>query len=345
MVADTLDYVIGVDTHRDRHAFAVVAVSGGVESEYALAASGEGYAEALARAEVCAPGRRVWAIEGTGCYGAGLARFLAARAEQVLEVERPKRRGSRGRLKSDPLDAVRAARAALSEERLAHPRAGERREALRALLTTRAGAVLVKQAALCQLRSLLVCLPEPQRAQLRTLTRTRLLHHCAALRPRAGHERAGSVLALRCCARRALAAEQEAHELERAIAHLVSELAPKLLAEPGIGPITAAQLLISWSHPKRLRSEAAFARLAGAAPIPASSGQTIRYRLDRGGDRQLNRALHTIILARSKHHPATIDYIKRRTGDGKSKREAIRCLKRYLARHLYRLLETMPTPT
>jgi transposase len=344
MLADTLDYVIGVDTHRDRHAFAVIAVNGGVGAEYALPASGMGYAEALARADAHAPGRRVWAIEGTGCYGAGLARFLAARDEQVLELERPKRRGSRGRLKSDPLDALRAAKAVLAGEQLADPRAGERRESLRALLTTRAGAVAAKQAALCQLRSLLVVLPEPLRAQLRPLTRARLLHCCAALQPRSGGERAGALLALRCCARRALAAEQEALELERAISTLVSDLAPKLLDEPGIGPITAAQLLISWSHPNRLRSEAAFARLAGAAPIPASSGQTTRHRLDRGGDRQLNRALHTIILARSKHHPPTIAYIHRRTSDGKSKREAIRCLKRYLARHLYRLLETTPTP-
>ncbi len=345
MLAETLDYAIGVDTHRDRHAFAVIAVSGGVEAEYGLPASGVGYAEALAAAHKHAPGRRVWAIEGTGCYGAGLARFLAARGERVLEVERPKRGGSRGRLKSDPLDALRAARTVLAGEQLACPRAAGQRESLRALLTTRAGAVAAKQAALCQLRSLLVSLAEPQRAQLRPLTRSRLLHHCAALRPRPANEQAGTLLALRCCARRALTAEQEARELERAITTLVNQLAPALLAEPGIGPITAAQLLISWSHPGRIRSEAAFARLAGAAPIPASSGQTTRHRLDRGGDRQLNRALHTIVLARSKHHPPTIAYLHHHTTHGKTKREAIRSLKRYLARHLYRTLETLPTPT
>ena len=345
MLADKLDYVIGVDSHRDRHAFAVLAATGAVEAEYVFPANSGGYAEALAAAEAHAPGRRVWAIEGTGCYGAGLGRFLSSRGERVFEVERPKRSNSRARLKSDPLDAIRAARAGLAGDQLAYPRAAGQRESLRALLTTRAGAVAAKQAALCQLRSLIVSSPEPLRAQLRPLTRTALLRRCARLRPRLGNERADTLLALRCCARRALAPEQESLELERAITTRVSQLAPKLLDEPGVGPICAAQLLISWSHPQRLRSEAAFARLAGAAPIPASSGQTTRHRLDRGGDRQLNRALHTIILARSKHHPPTIAYIHHRTTNGKNKREAIRCLKRYLARHLYRLLETTPTPT
>jgi transposase len=125
----------------------------------------------------------------------------------------------------------------------------------------------------------------------------------------------------------------------------VHQLAPSLLDQPGIGPITAAQLLISWSHPGRIRSEAAFARLAGAAPIPASSGKTTRQRLDRGGDRQLNRALHTIILARRQHDQRTIAYIERRQHEGKTLREAIRCLKRYLARSLYRHLEAMPPTT
>ncbi len=339
MLADELDYVIGVDSHRDRHAFAVLAAAGVVEAEYALPASGDGYAEALARAGVHAPGRRVWAIEGTGCYGAGLARFLAGRGERILEVERPKRSGSRGRLKSDPLDALRAARAVLAGEQLARPRVGERRESLRALLTGREGAVAARRAALCQLRSLIVLSPEPLRARLRPLTRTALLRRCAALQPNQRGEIDGQLLALRACARRVLTLDQEAAELEQAIHAHVRELAPSLLDQRGIGAITAAQLLISWSHPGRIRSEAAFAHLAGAAPIPASSGNTNRHRLDRGGDRQLNRALHTIILSRRKHDPATIAYIQRRQHDGKTTREAIRCLKRYLARNLYRHLE------
>jgi transposase len=345
MLADELDYVIGVDSHRDRHALALLAASGVIEAEWALPADADGYWQALALAEERAPGRRVWAIEGTGCYGAGLARFLAERGERVLEVERLKRSGSRGRLKSDPLDALRAARLVLAGERLASPRAGGRRESLRALLSRREGTVAAKRAARCQLRSLLVVAPEALRCELRPLGRAALLRRCAGLRPRADSEQGGQLIALRACARRVLALAQEAAELEQAIHQQVEQLAPALLAQPGIGPISAAQLLISWSHHGRIRGEAAFARLAGTAPIPASSGQTVRHRLDRGGDRQLNRALHTIILHRRQHHPATIAYIQRRQHEGKSNREATRCLKRYLARSLYRQLQATPQTT
>jgi transposase len=304
MFADEVEYVIGVDSHRDRHAYAVLdATTGVVAGECELPAAGEGYARALAFACRRAPGRRVWAIEGTGSYGAGLTRFLAARGERVLEVERPRRGGSRGRLKSDPLDALRAARVVLAGETLATPRSGTGRESLRALVTTREGAVAARRSALCQLRSLLVLVSEPRRSQLRVLGRGALLRRCVALRPRTGD---GQLLALRSCAQRVVALDQEAEALERAIETFVRELAPALLEQPGVGPICAAQLLISWSHPGRIRSEAAFARLAGAAPIPASSGKTIRYRLDRGGDRHLNRALHTIILSRRSFDPATI---------------------------------------
>jgi transposase len=345
MLTDQLDYVLGVDSHRDRHAIGVLAASGELLAEQELAADAAGYRAALMLAERAAPGRRVWAIEGTGCYGAGLARFLVSQGERVLEVERPTRTGSRGRLKSDPLDAVRAARLLLAGQPLAQPRLGEQRDALRALLTTREGAVAVRRAGLCQLRALLVLLPEPLRGHLRGLTRGQLLSRCASLHPRPERADSGQLLALRALARRIRAADQEAAELERAISRQVQQLAPTLLEQTGIGPITAAQLMISWSHPGRIRSEAAFARLAGAAPIPASSGKTTRHRLDRGGDRQLNRALHTIILARRKHDQQTIAYIKRRQHEGKSLREATRCLKRYLARNLYRHLETMPTTT
>jgi transposase len=147
------------------------------------------------------------------------------------------------------------------------------------------------------------------------------------------------VLALRSLARRIEAATAEADELEREIRQHVRALAPELLDEPGVGPIVAAQLIVTWSHKDRVRSEAAFARLAGVAPLPASSGQTIRHRLSRGGDRQLNRALHTVILHRRQHDPATCAYIARRVAEGKTPREATRILKRYLARHLYRVMQ------
>jgi len=150
---------------------------------------------------------------------------------------------------------------------------------------------------------------------------------------------------LRSLARRVQAATAEADELERELLAHVRALAPALLEEPGIGPVVAAQLIVAWSHHGRLRSEACFARLAGVAPIPASSGQTQRHRLSRGGDRQLNRALHTIVLHRRQHDPRTRDYIAQRIAEGKSRRDATRLLKRYLARHLYRLLEQQPTMT
>ena len=343
MLADAWEYVLGVDTHRDVHALAVVAAPAGtVELETTIAASGRGYREALRLAERQAPGRRVWAIEGTGCWGAGLCRFLQAEGERVLEVDRPRREG-RSPAKSDPLDAIRAARTALAGERLPEPRSAGKREELRALVTAREGALTAKRAGLCQLRALIVTAPEPLRAELRRLSRARLIARLRGLRPdRNTSQPRGLLLALRSVASRVSELTREERELRSEIRTLVTELAPQLLNEPGIGPASAAQILLAWSHPGRLHSEAASARLAGAAPIPASSGQTIRYRLDRGGDRQLNRALHTIIVSRRKTHPDTIAYIDRRTSEGKTVREAIRCLKRYLARHLYRQLEATP---
>jgi len=216
-----------------------------------------------------------------------------------------------------------------------------RREALRLLLITRRSAVDVRREALVQLRSVIVTAPERLRNELRVLPVGRLLERCSHLRRSrsASAEELATRLVLRSLARRIKAATIEAGELEAEILGHVRALAPQLLDEPGIGPIVAAQLIVAWSHQGRVRSEAAFARLAGVAPIPASSGQTSRHRLSRGGDRQLNRALHTIVLHRRQHDPATRAYIARRVADGKSRRDATRLLKRYLARHLYRLLQ------
>jgi transposase len=344
MLAEEVDFVVGVDPHRDAHALAIVnAATGAVLFEARVSASERGYAQALRLAERQAPGRRAWAVEGTGSYGAGLARLLTARGERVLEVGRI-RRERRSHAKSDPLDALRAARSVLGEAELASPRAAGEREALRALMVARAGALAAKTAGLCQLRALLVTCPEPLRSELRSLTRARLLRRLGAVRPdrHRDAELRGTLIALRALARRVQALTTEERELQREIEALVAQLAQTLLDEPGVGPIAAAQVLISWSHRGRFRSEAAFARLAGAAPIPASSGRVLRNRLDPGGDRQLNRALHTIIVSRRKNHAPTISYIERKTREGKSVREAIRCLKRYLARHLFRVLEAGP---
>jgi transposase len=309
MLADELDYVVGVDPHHDWHALAVVQVlSGVVVFETTAAANGDGYAQALKLVDEHAPVRRAFAVEGTGSFGAGLTRFLTGSGERVLEVGRLRRERRSGG-KSDALDAIRAARSVLG-----------------------------------QLRDLLVTTPEPMRSELRQLTPARLLRRLAATRPdaRRDPELRGSLLALRSIARRVLQLTAEERELAREIEALTRKLAPQLLDQPGVGPHSAAQLVLSWSHQGRITSEAAFARLAGVAPIPASSGQTVRYRLDRSGDRKLNRALHLILVTRKRSHPATIAYIERRIQEGKTRREATRCLKRYLARSLYRLLEHGP---
>ena len=209
------------------------------------------------------------------------------------------------------------------------------------LQLTRAGAVKVAADARRHLEALLVTAPEPLRAGLRGQTWLRQVRACAALtaQPNDPVEYRATVRALRTTAERALAANQEATQLGKELGTLARAVAPALLAQRGVGPVTGAQVLISWSHPGRLRSEAAFAMLAGAAPIEASSGRVVRHRLNRGGDRQLNRALHTIVMLRERCHEPTRRYFARRTAEGKSEREIRRCLKRTVARQLFRLLE------
>jgi transposase len=339
MLEGSIDHVIGVDTHRDNHAAAILDRNGGLITQLEVPSSQAGYAELLGVVAERAPGRRCWAVEGTGCYGAGLASFVADQGEWVTEIDRPKRTG-RTQAKSDPLDAIRAGREALSREHLATPRQRGQREALRVLQITRAGAVKVAADARRHLKALLVTAPEPLRAGLRGQTWLLQARACAALTAQPGDpvEYRATVRALRITAERALAAHTEAAQLGKELAILVRMVAPALLAQPGVGPVSAAQVLISWSHPGRLRSEAAFAMLAGAAPIEASSGRVVRHRLNRGGDRQLNRALHTIVMLRERYHEPTRRYVARRTAEGRSGREIRRRLKRTVARQLYRLL-------
>lgn len=315
MLADELDFVIGVDTHRDEHALALVACpTGACRGEAVIAADGRGYSEALALVLERAPGRRAWGVEGTGSYGKGLARYLAEHGERVLEVERPRRAGRRGRAKSDRLDALSAARSLIAADNPAQPRVSGARESLRVLLQVRTSAVSARKVALTRLRALLVSCPEPLRAELRSLTRARLLRRCRELAPERAHDRelADTLLALRLLSARIETLTAETRELERELRDQAEEIAPTLLEERGIGPIGAAQALVSWSHKGRFRSEAAFTRLAGTPPIPASSGKTLRHRLDRGGDRKLNSVLHQIVITRRKHDPRTIAYIERR---------------------------------
>ena len=348
MLADQVDYVIGVDTHRDEHVLAVVVAStGAVVAQRSVATTSRGYAKAFRFGAEHAGGRRVWAVEGAGHYGAGLARHLSGRGERVLEAGRAPRNERRLHGKDDGLDAIRAARATLTGDELASPKAGQRQEALRLLMLARRSAVDVRRLALVQLRSVIVTCPDELRQELRGLSQTRLVERCRLLRRSSSRtpDELAATLVLRTLARRIQAATLEAAELQTEILAHVRALTPSLLDEPGVGPIVAAQLIVSWSHKGRVRSEAAFARLAGVAPIPASSGQTTRHRLSRGGDRQLNRALHTVILHRRLHDPATRAYIARRVAEGKTRRDATRLLKRYLARHLYRVLNQEPIMT
>jgi transposase len=213
-------------------------------------------------------------------------------------------------------------------------------------LTTRRTALAAGVAAVNQLKALLVSAPEELRAKLRDLPTTQQVAVCAALRDRPTKplEHRMTARALRCTARRVQALQAEAEELLAELERLVAAIAPWLLEAFGVGPVSAAQLLVSWSHAGRFRSEAAFAALAGASPIPASSGQVTRYRLNRSGDRQLNQALHTIALARLRNDPETRAYAARRTAEGKSRRDIKRCLKRIIARQLFRLLERYDQP-
>ncbi|WCO65058.1 IS110 family transposase [Iamia majanohamensis] len=343
---EMVSHVIGVDTHRDTHtAGAVDAVTGAELALIEVQTNRDGFEELIEFADTHAPAEdRAWAIEGTGSYGAGLTEFLSQRGELVIEVDRPTRPATRNGSKSDPLDAVRAARQALARTTWATPRARGEREAMRVLATTRASAVRDRTRAINQLKAMIVSAPEDLKDQLRALGRQQLIDRCARLRPcptRPADHQATSA-SLRRLARRIHNLDDEIRDHDRDLRALTETHCPQLLAQAGVGPVTAAQIYISWSHPGRCRNEAAFASLAGTAPIEASSGQITRHRLNRGGDRQLNRALHTIVLTRTRHDPATQAYIAKRTAENKTNRDARRCLKRYLARRLFRLLENPP---
>lgn len=343
MLAGAVGYVISVDTHRDTHTAAVVeAATGAVVQQLTVPTDAFGYRRLISFAAAHATAARVWAIEGTGSYGAGLTTSLLEHGEWVVEIDRPARPARRDGAQSDDLDAIRAAREALSREHLAAPRARGDREALRVLTAARHGAVVARTKAIGQLKALIVNAPQSLRDQLRRGTTDEQLQRCSRLRTMPSHsiEHRATIRAIRGTARRALALEAEATEYETELEQLVVAICPVLLDQPGIGTITAAQFLISWSHPGRIRSEAAFASLAGAAPIPASSGATTRYRLNRAGDRQLNRALYTVALSRLRIHQPTQAYAAKCTQQGRTAREIKRCLKRAIAREVYRLMET-----
>lgn len=346
MLSELVDVVIGVDTHKHTHTAAVViAATGAAPEDLTVDTDPDGYAELVALADRHS-GLRAWSIEGTGGYGAGLARFLAERGELVIELDRPNRPARRNGAKSDPLDAVRAGREALAREHLAQPRAAGERAALAVLLAARRSAVDASTVAQRQLHSLVVASPEQIRDRFRHQSTPVMITTATRLRVNAswGVETRTYATVLRALGRRIKAMQTEARSHEKAILAIITSWRPDLLDEQGVGPIVAATVLCAWSHAGRCRHEAAFANLAGVAPIPASSGLTTRHRLNRCGDRQLNRALHVVVLSRLRYDPATRAYADRRRADGKTDREIKRCLKRYVARQLFRLLEN-PPPT
>ena len=339
---DEADLVVGVDTHLDTHTAAICDARGRAVSQLQVPATAAGYEQLLAWARSAARDRQaVWAVEGTRHYGLGLARHLSSAGEQVSEIDCSRHVGKRRAGKSDPIDAVRAARELLARPTPAQMRADGDREALRLLMIDRDNAVQSAKTARTALAAVLVTAPAPLREQLRPLPRERRAKACAALTCPDTADRQTRVLhqALIRLGQRIAALASVAAELEAQITEIVEEMAPGLVAaEYGLGYLSAAQILLSWSHAGRIRTEQAFAMLSGTAPVPVSSGRTDRHRLNRLGDRQLNRAIHTIAVTRMRCHPDTRAYVERRRAEGKTDREIRRCIKRYLARHLYRTL-------
>jgi transposase len=332
---------VGVDTHKDRHHAVALDQVGRQLGELVPAADAAGYVELQIWAERLGGAEEiVFGIEGAGSYGAGLCRHLQQVGHAVVEVERP-RRADRRAGKSDRIDALAAARRVL-EGSVSTPRRRGVLSAIRALLVARRSAVGERTRILNQLQALNVTAPIALRERVGRGTGRQIERRVLSMRARPGAdlEERVAFAVMRDLAAHSRALGADAGRYEHELAELVAEIDPTLLRKPGVGPISAAKLLAC--DPARFRSEAAFARCNGTAPIPASSGKTVRHRLNRGGDRQVNNAIHTIAISRAKYQPETRAYLDRRIREGKSKREALRSLKRHISRELYRHLAEVP---
>jgi len=343
MLAEVVDAVIGIDTHRDSHEVEIADPAGKPIAALQIANDSGGFTQLLAAIAGTVPGPRVAvSIEGSRSYGIGLARALAAAGLLVIECEQPSRKQRRGKGKSDPIDAHLAVLAALrlDTSRLPVPRADGDREALRILLVARQEITTARTAQASRLRALLLAVDDTDRQAARGALTQRILTGLAGRTVPTGARRDQAIRQAEIT-RLALALGQARRQLKdnrRQLLAIVNDIAPGLTSRYGIGPVSAAQAIVSFSHPGRCRNEAAFAALGGTSPIPASSGQTVRHRLNRGGDRALNRAIHAIALTRIRSCARTRAYVARRTAEGKTPREIRRCLKRYIARELYRQL-------
>lgn len=329
----------GIDTHKQTHTAAVLASDGQPLGTRTFAATAEGYA--ALEEWLCEHGSvaRV-GVEQTGSYGAGITRWLTRRQITVVEVTGPDRRSRRNDGKDDTIDAIAAAEAARTGQRVQPIKDRDGAvEALRSLRVARSSAVQMRRQAQQQLQMLLVSAPDSVREPLRDYRRMPLVRRCAALTPDAANAADPAIavqVALHSLATRILSLTSEITLLDTIIKPLATSLAGPLLELPGVGIETAAQLLITaGDNPDRLRSDASFAKLCGAAPLPASSGQTKRHRLNRGGDRQANSALHIIAVTRLRCCPESRAYAERRRSEGLSNRDILRCQKRYIAREIY----------
>ena len=330
----------GVDTHLDVHVAAALDEKGTLLGVEYFETSRQGYKKLLGWLEDFGPVVLV-GIEGTSSYGAGLTRHLLGEGVAVVEVDRPNRQRRRRKGKSDPEDAISAARAAFSGDACGAAKTQDGNvEAIRVIRVARVSARRARTQALNQMRSLISTAPGAIRDELRGLNVFNLVSRASAYRPRTRRDVVSlTKWTLRSLARRAIELEEEIAEYDAVLKDLVQETAPELVGTLGIGTDSAAALLVAaGDNPQRLRSEAAFAHLCGTSPIDASSGKQERHRLNRSGDRQANSALWHIALTRSVYDPRTIEYLDRRMKEGLTKKEAYRCLKRYIAREVYGLL-------
>jgi transposase len=342
--ASRIRSVLGVDTHKDAHVAAVLTTLGVVLATRTFPTTAAGYRQLLAWARGFGSVRRA-GVECTGAYGAALTRYLYAETITVIEVNRGDRAQRRRRGKTDTLDAEAAARAVLSGRASAIAKSGDGHvEMLRMFKVAKASAIKSRSQAINQLKAILVRAEPELRESMTGLSNPVLFRHCAQLTVTDPHDPSdAAALTLRLLARRVLLLTDEIDELNINITAAIQSHTPKLLDRYGVGPDTAAALLLAaGDNPERLHSEASFAALCGVSPIEASSGKTHRRRLNRGGDRQANSALYTITIARLRWDKRSQHYVQRRVSEGKTRREAIRCLKRYICREIYRDITIAP---
>jgi len=334
------EVILGVDTHLNLHVGALISNAGKCLGTLSVTADAAGYLKLIAWARSFGPLHRA-GVEGTGTYGAGLARSLRENEVQVMEVNRPDRAARRSRGKSDPTDAENAARAVLSGIATAVPKEQSgAAEAMRSVSVTRRSAVKAKTQAINQLRALLISAPEDVRQRLLRENTSDCVTCCSRLRSLGSTPLLQTLTAtLVLLAKRWLALEDEVKTLDAMLENLTTQYAPRLRGRFGVGPQTAAVLVaVAGDNPERLKSEASLAALCGVSPLQASSGKTVRHRLNRGGDRSANNALWTIALVRMRSDPRTRAYVDRRTKEGMTKKEIHRCIKRYLVREVYPLI-------